>query len=217
MCSTDQTLSHWHSEHATWHSHIRINDHHKLSAASRAMLRRARVAWQRRPRRDVRTQRWTALKPAALASTLRPSATSLAPDAIDEAGGTHNVAATTRSGSNGARLRPHPGVAEPGRPCSVALSRRGGCVQLQPTARGATKWRGVPSHAVHFGGSARGCTSQPVGPLLRRRLQRAFARRRHCSAAPSGPLFRSGVSSGASVPSSRARATIGPVRRPPGK
>ena len=101
-----------------------------------------------RPRRSLRRRRWrpTRLARPAAPTTSRPPREA-APTALDSG-------RTPASQSQG----------------DLAAWRftTGGCVQLQPTARSATKWRAVLSHAVHRGGSARGCTSPPVGPPLRR-------------------------------------------------
>ena len=123
---------------------------------------------------DVRPPSMSAQKGDGVATpSAEPSATSLAPDAIGEAGGTHNVAATTQSGSNGARLRPHPGVAEPGRPCSVALSAREHASSSNP--RHVARRSGAPSARTPSIAAARlaAAPAHPSGHRSAARLQRA--------------------------------------------
>ena len=154
-----------------------------LAARSRLSARHARARMMRAQSEgssgkegsvDVRPPSMSAQKGDGVATpSAEPSATSLAPDAIGEAGGTHNVAATTQSGSNGARLRPHRGVAEPGRPCSVALSARQHASSSNP--RHAARRSGAPFPRTPSIAAARlaAAPAHPWGHRSAARLQRA--------------------------------------------
>ena len=156
-----------------------------------------------RPRRSLRRRRWrpTRLARPAAPTTSRPPRKA-APTALDcgrtAASQSQGDLAAWRSQHGSMRPAPTHGTQRDEvarRSLARRPSRRLGSRLHQPT-RGAT----APPHVC----------SAPAP-------SQAFARRRHCSAAPPGPLFCRGLSSGASAPSSRARATAGPVRRPPGR